>query len=157
MQHNQSPNGVEVQVFAKKLNAKPERVLVEIGQRHLKVQIKDEDCNEVEYTFDEDLYHEVDVESSCFKILGTQVLVKLKKADNSITWPSLTNTDVPVCAPVCCVNSEQFYWSFMQNSDVHASAFHRLCGQASCVKSLPSHSPSRSVATPRVTPFIEIR
>jgi hypothetical protein len=96
MQHNQNLNGVEVQVFAKKLNAKPERVLVEIGRQRLKVQIKDEDCNEVEYTFDEDLYHEVDVEGSSFKVLGTQVLVKLKKADGSITWPSLAKTDIPV-------------------------------------------------------------
>lgn len=96
MQHHQNAGNVEVQVFAKKLNAKPERVAVDIAQQHLKVEIKDEECNEVEYTFDEDLYQEVDVDASNFKVLSTQVLIKMKKKDGSISWPTLGKSEAPV-------------------------------------------------------------
>lgn len=96
MQHNQNAGSVEVQVFAKKLNTQPERVTVEIAPQHLKVEIRDEANQEVEYSFDEDLYAEVDAAASSHRILGTQVLIKMRKVDGAIAWPSLGKSDVPV-------------------------------------------------------------
>jgi CS domain len=96
MQYNQNAGSVEVQVFAQKLNTQKERVRVDIGARHLKVEVLDEACQNVEYSIDDDLYEEVDPAQSKFLILSTQVLIKMKKADGAVSWPSLTKSEAPV-------------------------------------------------------------
>ena len=98
MQYNQNAGGVEVQVFAKRLNTQPERVTVAIEPRRLRVEIRDEANAEAEYTLEEELYHEIDPAASSHKILGTQVLIKLRKVDGAVSWPSLGKSDVPVRA-----------------------------------------------------------
>lgn len=101
MQFNQNAGVVEVQVFAKQLNKQPARVAVDIQPHHLKIDIKDEECKEVVFSVDEELYQEVDVAASKWAIWGTQVNVKLKKVDGSIFWASLGKCDVPPApAPV---------------------------------------------------------
>lgn len=96
LQFNQNAGVVEVQVFAKKLNTQKERVTVEISASHLKIEIKDEVCQVVEYSWDKDLYQLIDVEQSKWSILSTQVNIRLKKVDGSIAWPDVGKSDVPV-------------------------------------------------------------
>jgi hypothetical protein len=97
LQFNQNAGIVEVQVFAKKLNTQKERVTVAISANHLKIEIRDEACQVVEYGWDNDLYQPIDVEQSKWSILSTQVNIRLKKLDGSIAWPDLGKTNVPVC------------------------------------------------------------
>eukprot|EP00892_Ulva_mutabilis_P006927 jgi/Ulvmu1/4606/UM002_0335.1 len=95
MQFNQNGPNVEVQVFAKQLNKKRERVTVEIHEKSLRVEIKSEDMSQTEYLLEEDLYHAINVEGSKWDIWATQVNIKLRKGDPSIVWPSLAHTDTP--------------------------------------------------------------
>lgn len=97
MQFNQNGPNVEVQVFAKHLNKKRERVTVEIQETSLRVEIKTDDLSQVEYLLEEDLYQSIDVDSSKWDVWATQVNIKLRKGDPSIVWPSLAHTDTPVC------------------------------------------------------------
>jgi hypothetical protein len=97
MQFNQNAGMVEVQVFAKQLNTKRERVSVDITEGSLKVEIKDADLQEVEYLLDEKLYQPIVVNESKWDVWSTQVNIKLKKAEAAIVWPSLKFTATPVC------------------------------------------------------------
>lgn len=96
MQFNQNGPNVEVQVFAKQLNKKRERVTVEIQEKSLRVEIKNDDLSQTEYLLEEDLYQSIDVEGSKWDVWATQVNIKLRKGDPSVVWPSLAQTDVPV-------------------------------------------------------------
>lgn len=96
MQFNQNGPNVEVQVFAKHLNKKRERVTVEIQEGTLKVEIKSDDMSQVEYLLEEELYQPISVVESKWDVWTTQVNIKLRKVDPSITWPSLAHTDTPV-------------------------------------------------------------
>lgn len=98
MQFNQNGGVVEVQVFAKKLNTQRERVRVEIAGRHLKVEILDEACKEVEWSLDEELYQDVDPVQSKWDVWATQINVKMRKADGAIVWPALGKCDAQVCS-----------------------------------------------------------
>lgn len=100
MQFNQNGPNVEVQVFVKHLNKKRERVTVDIQEKALRVEIKNDDVSEVEYLLEEELYQPINVTESKWDVWATQVNIKLRKGDPSIVWPSLAHTDTPVGA-VC--------------------------------------------------------
>lgn len=95
MQFNQNGPNVEVQVFAKHLNKKRERVTVEIQEKALRVEIKNDELSEVEYLLEEELYQPISVADSKWDIWATQVNIKLRKGDPSIVWPSLAHTETP--------------------------------------------------------------
>lgn len=96
IQFNQNGPNVEVQVFVKHLNKKRERVTVDIQEKALRVEIKNDDVSEVEYLLEEELYQPINVTESKWDVWATQVNIKLRKGDPSIVWPSLAHTDTPV-------------------------------------------------------------
>jgi CS domain len=96
MQFNQNAGIVEVQVFAKQLNKQRARVVVDIQESSLKVEIKDDALQETEYLLEEKLYQPIVVDESRWDVWPTQVNIKLKKADPAIVWPDLAYSDAPV-------------------------------------------------------------
>jgi transcription elongation factor GreA-like protein len=102
MQFNQNAGIVEVQVFVKQLQKQRDRVKVDIQESLLKVEIKDADLKETEYSLEEKLYQPIVVAESKWDVWSTQVNIKLKKADPAIVWPDLAYSDAPVRHPPRC-------------------------------------------------------
>eukprot|EP01027_Heterolobosea_sp_BB2_P006394 GEZU01009674.1.p1 GENE.GEZU01009674.1~~GEZU01009674.1.p1 ORF type:complete len:382 (-),score=124.08 GEZU01009674.1:58-1182(-) len=86
----QSPNYVNVSVFAKGI--KKEQLEVEIEPKSLSITIKIDANND--YTLSLDLFDEVIPSESKYELLSTKIEVKLKKK-NAINWDALEATEAP--------------------------------------------------------------